>query len=194
MKAASSPSKTTDGEPIPDVLAACRDAIKMGDKVIKAAEPGVSHWADHLRAHTDLVEGKLDYSEVKSIFERTSAAGPSDLNKFDAADKEYRKVATACDAVDNKNVPDAWEFAAEACVFFDGATRSVIEEARTAIEDWRNHLADERAHREGELTGDEAEAKWIKAWRNGSPKIAAFESALKQREKTPPCDTSSPLP
>lgn len=193
VKAASSPSKTSDGESIPKELSACQKALSLGDKVVKVAEPGLGNWEEHLRAHTELVEGKIEYSEVESIFERTSGAGPKDLEKFDAADKEYQKVMADCDAVADDGVPEKWELVAEACSFYDGATRSVVEESRSAMDDWRAHLADEKAHREGELTGDEAEAKWLEAWRNGSPKIAAFQSAMEQRDSTPKCNTSTPF-
>lgn len=191
VKSASSPNKTADGEPIPKALVACKKALSLGERVIKAAEPGVGHWEEHLRAHTELVEGKIEYSDVESIFERTSGAGPGDLERFDAVDAEYEKVAEECDAITDDGVPDDWKLVAEACVFYDGATRSVVEESREAMDDWRAHLADEKAHREGELTGDEAEAKWLDAWRNGSPKIAAFDAALEQRDSTPKCNTAT---
>lgn len=175
-------------------LVACAQALELADEAVAAAEPGVDNWEAHIRAHTDLVNGEVSWPEAEQIFDETAADGPGDLKRFDAAEKAYQEAADACDGLQEVEFGDRLAPAAEACQYYSAAARSAVEAASATIEDWREHLADERKHAEGELTGDEAEEKWIQAWRNGGPRITSFRSAVDQRDSTPACPTPTPTP
>ena len=68
----SSPSPSATSSPTAsaasqEALAACQTRVRAADDVLKQGKIGVLHWAEHIQAQKDNLEGKATVDEMKAL-------------------------------------------------------------------------------------------------------------------------------
>lgn len=180
---ASSPSDTASAQPA--AVRACDQEVKGAEKVVAAAEEGVENWHKHVQARTDMLNGTMSVEEMDRMWEMTKVAGPTDQRRFHAALDTFDPTP-ACD--DLADASDATAAAADCSARYDSA-QEAVDAAEAAMADWQSHLVNMAAYAAGKMPADEAQAKWVEAWRNAPPHINAFVKARETLADAPSCPT-----
>src|SRR3954447_3078010 len=55
---------------------ACAAHISETEQVVSAASRGISHWHTHVRARTDMINGRISPERMSTLWKRTRLAGP----------------------------------------------------------------------------------------------------------------------
>jgi hypothetical protein len=178
-----SPSRAGQaGAEVAQVLEGCQDKVRAADRVLKAADVGIGHWAEHVQAQTDANSGKISVKKMDAIFKRTRLDGPDDVKAYDRARDDVDQSSGSCDEPEGATGPDRDKI--EDCAARSKAQRPVLAAAEDGMDDWESHLAAMRRSRMGHV--NDAQGVWIRAWRAAPPHIKAYEKAAKGFD-APPC-------
>jgi hypothetical protein len=182
-----SPSATTpSGRPNDSaaiaVLRACRAKVKAGDEVLAAAETGMRHWSEHVRAQTDANEGKITVGEMEDIFERTMKAGDEDEKQYSAAVKGYEDQDGSCREVSGASASIREQLGR--CTERGKAQEPVLAAAEDGMSDWIKHLGEMRRADQGKIHNPQQQ--WLETWRAAPKNIDAYNEAA-DRFSAPNC-------
>ena len=158
------------------VLSDCQDQVRAADRVLKAADVGIGHWAEHVQAQTDGNAGRISPQKVDAIFKRTRLDGPDDVKAYERARDDVDPETDRCDPP--KGLTGSLEEKIQDCADRSKAQRPVLAAAQDGMDDWKSHLAAMRRSRMGHV--DDAQGVWIKAWRAAPPHIRAYDRAAKE--------------
>jgi hypothetical protein len=181
------PSAEASQAAVSPALRRCAADVSRAEKVVAAAGDGVSSWNSHVQARTDMLNGRMSVSEMDDMWERTRLAGPVGQQRFrDALDSYDAK--SSCD--DLRSSSQAGQASAGCVARFDTAAKAV-DAAEAAMKDWKSHLDNMAAYAAGEMTRDEAQTRWVRAWRDAPVHIKAYEKAREALSDAPPCDAEA---
>jgi hypothetical protein len=152
----------------------CRDRVRATDRVLEAAEAGITHWSAHVAAERRAAAGKITVDERQAIFRRTRLAGPTDQQRYTEAVKDHRKITASCGEVEDADAKIRTVLAK--CQKRSKAQRPVLAAAADAMRDWKNHLADMQRSREVHVQN--AQGIWLEAYRAAHPHIKAYDKAV----------------
>jgi len=179
---AESPKQTST--PAADAaLDRCIEESKSAAAVLAAADAGIQDWRDHVQAQTDGNSGKINVSQMNSIFQRTRLAGPADLAKYDSAVTEFQQLGGACDPMSSATGKVAKSL--DACLDLRKIQDTAMASADDAMTDWRDHQTKEGgtdAGHYGESTRD-----WLHDWRNADKNLDAYDQDKKAVARAPAC-------
>lgn len=182
----SKPSKA--GTIKPAALRACAKEVVLAEKVVEAAREGVGNWRVHVQARTDMLDGRMSRARMNDIWDRTKLAGPADQRRFEKALGSYQEKAT-CEQLSAPRGKQEKRVAA--CVDrFERATEAV-DAAEAAMADWRSHLGHMAAYAAGDLSRDEAQSMWVRAWRRAPVHIRNYDKSRTALADARPCRASA---
>jgi hypothetical protein len=170
------PSGTPAGPAGEKALDGCRAEVRAADDVLKAAEVGVGHWAEHVQAQTDANAGRISTAKMDAIFKRTRLAGPDDVDDYEDAVQSHEDESGNCDSPDDASPSVARQI--NRCAEREEAQAPVLRAAEDAMQDWESHLAAMRRSRMGHV--HDAQGVWIRAWRAAPPHIEAYQHAAEE--------------
>jgi hypothetical protein len=160
-----------------EALAACQAKVRAADDVIKAGKTGVEHWAEHIQAQKDRVDGKVTEEEMKARFKATRLAGPEDLKRYNDAKAAYEDLeGSSCAEVEGADTEVAAALAD--CSERSQAQKPLMAATAAGMKDWKNHLAfmqRNAVHQAG--TPKEAAATWWQQYTAAPKNINAFKEA-----------------
>jgi hypothetical protein len=176
--AESSPSPSIDPASAPgkEALAACQAKVGAADEVIEQGKTGVEHWAEHIQAQKDRVDGKVTVEEMKARFKATRLAGPEDLKRYNDAKAAYEDLEGSCAEVEGADTEVAAALAD--CNERRQAQKPLMAATADGMKDWKNHLAfmqRNKLHQAG--TPKEAAATWWQQYLAAPKNINAFKEA-----------------
>jgi hypothetical protein len=176
--AESSPSPSVDpaSAAAKEALAACQAKVRAADEVIKEGKTGVEHWAEHIQAQKDRVDGKVTEEEMKARFKATRLAGPEDLKRYNDAKAAYEDLEGSCAEVEGADTEVAAALAD--CSERSQAQKPLMAATAEGMKDWKNHLAfmqRNAVHQAG--TPKEAAATWWQQYLAAPKNINAFKEA-----------------
>ena len=157
-------------------LDACRQKVKAADKVRKEGKIGVLHWAEHVQAQKDYLNGKASTEEMKARFKKTRLKGPADLRRYDDALSTYKDLEGSCAKVKGAESEVAATLAK--CQKRSEAQKPLMEATAAGMKDWKNHqkfMQRNALHREG--TPSAAQTSWLSQYRAAPKNINAFKKA-----------------
>ena len=64
--------------------------------MLKQGKIGVLHWATHVQAQRDNLDGKITVEEMKARFKKTRLKGPDDLKRYNDAMSAYNDLKGSC--------------------------------------------------------------------------------------------------
>jgi hypothetical protein len=163
-------------------LAQCRERVRAADRVLREAEVGIGHWAEHVQAQTDAFAGKITNQDMAAIFKRTRLAGPADVERYQNAVTSFSSTEATCQAPAGS--PVEVTTAVHACQTRAKAQQPVLRAAENGMADWRKHLDAMQASRMGHV--HDAQAVWIKTWRAAPPHLEAWKHSVDTME-APSC-------
>jgi hypothetical protein len=184
--AGSSPTASANGgaPQVPAALRACAKEVADAEKVVSAAKKGVAHWRTHVQARTDMLDGRMSVSEMDAMWKTTRLAGPADQKRFHAAMDSYHP-SPACTKL--SDTPSQAKASAADCSARYKSAEKAVEAAKAAMADWKSHLDNMAAYAAGEMSSEEAQTKWVEAWRNAPPNIKAYQKARTALDDAPSC-------
>lgn len=168
-------------------IRACSAQLSRASTVVEAAARGVSDWSDHVQARTDMLAGRISVTTMDAIWKRTRLAGPADQSRFQAASKGYQSTSRCGEL---RVAPASSADRAAGCVARATAATRAVAAAEMAMRDWQSHLANMSMHADGRMNSVTAQRKWVSAWRQAPPHVAAYRSARATLDKAPPCKTA----
>jgi hypothetical protein len=176
--AMSSPSPSVDpaSAAAKEALAACQAKVRAADEVIKEGKTGVEHWAEHIQAQKDNINGKATVDEMKARFKATRLAGPEDLKRYNEAKAAYEDLEGSCAEVEGADTEVAAALAD--CNERSKAQKPLMAATADGMKDWKNHLAfmqRNKLHQAG--TPKEAAATWWRQYLAAPKNINAFKEA-----------------
>jgi hypothetical protein len=176
--AESSPSPSVDpaSAAAEEALAACQAKVRAADEVIKQGKTGVEHWAEHIQAQKDNINGKATVDEMKARFKATRLAGPEDLKRYNEAKAAYEDLEGSCEEVEGADTEVATALAD--CSERSQAQEPLMAATAAGMKDWKNHLAfmqRNAVHQAG--TPKEAAATWWQQYLAAPKNINAFKEA-----------------
>ena len=149
----------------------CQERVRAADEVIKAADVGVGHWAEHVQAQTDQLDGKITDDTMQKIFMRTRLAGSADGERYADAVEAYDDTEGSCSPPEG--APATIRTAMADCAERADAQKPVLAAADRGAQDWASHLADMRKSRAGHVHN--AQAVWMATWRAAPENIQAWQ-------------------
>jgi hypothetical protein len=161
-------------------LETCVSEVAAADAVVAAARTGIGHWAEHIRARTDLLSGAQPKEVTKAIWKRTREAGPADLTRHQQAAAEHARQAGSCDRA-------AKSTEVSACVQRLQALDKAVAAGAGGMGDWRAHQNAMAAHKAGEIDAAHAQTMWVTAWAAAPKNIDAFRAADTALRAAPAC-------
>jgi hypothetical protein len=176
--AESSPSPSVDpaSAAAKEALAACQAKVRAADEVIKQGKTGVEHWAEHIQAQKDNIDGKATVDEMRARFKATRLAGPEDLKRYNEAKAAYKDLEGSCAEVEGADTEVA--AALTDCSERSQAQKPLMAATAEGMKDWKNHLAfmqRNAVHQAG--TPKEAAATWWQQYLAAPKNINAFKEA-----------------
>jgi hypothetical protein len=69
--------------------------------VLKQGSIGVRHWASHIQAQRDNLDGKISVEQMKAQFKKTRLKGPGDLKRYSDSLATYGEIKGSCAKVTN---------------------------------------------------------------------------------------------
>ena len=102
--AVSTPSSSTEAsssaqpasEASKNALKTCQQKISAADEVLKEGSIGVRHWASHIQAQRDNLDGKISVEQMKAQFKKTRLKGPGDVKRYNDALVTYDDIKGSC--------------------------------------------------------------------------------------------------
>jgi hypothetical protein len=178
--AESSPSPSVDPESAAsqEALEACQAKVRAADEVIKQGKTGVEHWAGHIQAQKDNIEGKTTDEEMKARFKATRLAGPGDLKRYNDAKAAYEDLEGSCAEVEGADTVVAAGLAD--CSERSKAQKPLMAATAAGMKDWKNHLTfmqQNKLHQAG--SPSQAQATWWSQYTAAPKNINAFKEATK---------------
>jgi hypothetical protein len=189
--AESSPSPTESATANPasgaskKALDGCQAKVSAADEVLKQGKIGVLHWATHVQAQRDNLDGKISVDEMKARFKKTRLKGPDDLKRYDEALSAYTELNGSCEKV--KGADTAVAAALAKCKKRSKAQPAVLKATAAGMKDWKAHqklMQLNALHKAG--TPSEAESSWLKQFHAAPKNIKAFKRATADF-KAPSC-------
>ena len=175
-----SPSETPTANPASaaskKALEACQAKISAADEVLKQGKIGVLHWATHVQAQRDNLDGKITVEEMKARFKKTRLKGPDDLKRYNDAMSAYKDLKGSCEKV--KGADTAVAAALVKCEKRSKAQPAVLKATAAGMKDWKAHqklMQLNALHKAG--TPSEAESSWLKQFYAAPKNIKAFKKA-----------------
>lgn len=175
---------TSSTPPTKDGMAACVAELRSADGVTGAAQTGIGHWAEHVRARTDLLSGKKPQAVTSAIWKRTRLAGSADLLRYDRAVGDYTAATGACAATRSGGGAQDRLAACKQRALVMGRALAAADGGMT---DWRAHQQAMAAHKAGEFDATHAQHLWVAAWTAAPKNIEAFRAASAQLAAAPAC-------
>ena len=189
--AESSPSPTESATASPasaaskKALKACQQKVEAADEVLKQGNTGVLHWASHVQAQTDNLDGKISVDEMRTRFKKTRVKGPADLKRYDDALSSYEDLKGSCGKV--KDADSAVAAALAKCEKRSKAQKTVMAATAAGMKDWKNHQKLMQANKEHQAgTPAEAQQEWLQQYHAAPKNIKAFKKATADF-KAPSC-------
>ena len=166
-------------------LEACQQRVRAADDVLKQGKIGVLHWASHVQAQTDNLDGKLSVDEMRAQFKKTRLKGPADLKRYDDALSAYEDTKGSCRKVKGADAVVATALAK--CVKRSNANVAVMKATEAGMKDWKAHQKLMQLNKEHQAgTPSEAQAEWLKQYHAAPKNINAFKKA-RDHFKAPTC-------
>jgi hypothetical protein len=159
-----------------EALAACQERVRAADAVLKEGKTGVSDWAEHIQAQRDNLSGKASVEEMKARFKKTRLRGPGDLDRYNDALSTYDDLEGSCGKVEGADTALATSL--KNCKERSKAQQPVLEATAAGMKDWKAHqkfMQRNALHQAG--TPSEAQATWLKQYRDAPKNINAFKKA-----------------
>jgi hypothetical protein len=170
-----------------DAVAACATEVAAADAVVAAARVGVGHWAEHIRARTDLLSGAQPEAVTKAIWKRTREAGPADVARFQRAVAERARATGACTG--RKTSADAADgIRLTACRQRLQVLDKAVGAGAAGMGDWKAHQDAMAAHKAGEIDASHAQHLWVAAWSAAPKNINTFRAADTALRTAPTCN------
>lgn len=166
-----------------DPVTACIAEVQAADAEVAAAAVGIGHWAEHIKARTDLLSGAQPKEVTKAIWKRTREAGPADLTRYDRAVAEHKRSTGACD----RAVKDGDGQQLATCLQRLRVLQNAVTTGAAGMADWRAHQAAMAAHKAGEIDAAHAQTMWVAAWAAAPKNINAFKTASAAVATAPAC-------
>ncbi|RIQ13711.1 hypothetical protein [Jiangella rhizosphaerae] len=171
-----------------DAVGACADRLAAGDAYVRSAGVGIGHWAEHVQARTDMLNGTVAQEEMRAIWKRTRLAGPDDVAQATAALQAYEALP-ACEGLTSlEGAPDNVVEQAAACLERETAMTAAVAASTAGLQDWANHLNAMAAHADGEMTAAAAQDLWVAAWEAAPVNIGAYDDARAVLDTAPACE------
>ncbi len=184
-----SPSETPTANPASaaskKALEACQAKVSAADEVLKQGKIGVLHWATHVQAQRDNLDGKITVEEMKARFKKTRLKGPDDLKRYDDAMSAYEDLKGSCEKV--KGADTAVAAALVKCEKRSKAQPAVLKATAAGMKDWKAHqklMQLNALHKAG--TPWRHESTWLKQFYAAPKNIKAFKKATADF-KAPSC-------
>ena len=155
-------------------LEACQARVRAADEVLKQGKTGVLHWATHVQAQKDNLDGKISVDEMKARFKKTRLKGPDDLKRYDDALSAYEDLTGSCEKV--KGADTAVAAALAKCEKRSKAQPAVLKATAAGMKDWKAHqklMQLNAVHKAG--TPSEAQSSWLKQFYAAPKHIKAFK-------------------
>ena len=119
-------------------LEACEAKVSAADEVLKQGKIGVLHWATHIKAQRDNLDGKITVEEMKARFKKTRLKGPDDLKRYDDAPVGLQGTqGSSCEKV--KGADTAVAAALAKCEKRSKAQPAVLKATAAGMKDWKAH-------------------------------------------------------
>lgn len=166
-------------------IRSCAANAANGLEVVAEARTGVAHWAAHIQARTDMLEGRASQEQMRATWKRTRLAGPGDLARFAEVLDAYE--LSECDDPGVEDAPPNLRDDLDSCLRHATDVEAAVSAAIAAIADWEHHLHDMAAHADGAMDAEMAQEKWVETWKNAPTNINGFRDARDALEKTPEC-------
>jgi hypothetical protein len=163
-------------------VAACRTTVAAAEAAVAAARTGASDWAIHTQAQTELLANKITLAETNARFKKTRLLGPADQLAFARALTAYQRVAGGCKGLPTSSQPDAVTCATKAA-----ALQATVVAGQAVMKDWAAHLNTMALHADHKMSGTQAQAAWIAAWKAAPTNLNAFRAADSASTHTPSC-------
>jgi hypothetical protein len=191
--AVSTPSASTEAsssaqpasEASKKALKACQQKISAADDVLEEGGIGVRHWASHVQAQRDNLDGKISVEEMKAQFKKTRLKGPGDLRRYYDARATYDDIKGSCAKVVGADSVVAAGLAK--CQTRSKAQKPVMEATAAGMKDWKNHQKLMQANKDHQAgSPSQAQSAWLKQYHAAFKNIAAFKKAT-AKFKAPAC-------
>jgi hypothetical protein len=176
--AESSPSPSVDpaSTAAKEAFEACQAKVRAADDVIKQGKTGVEHWAEHIQAQKDNIEGKATDKEMKARFKATRLAGPEDLKRYNEAKAAYADLEGSCAEVEGADTEVAAALAD--CSERGKAQKPLMAATAAGMKDWKAHLTfmqRNAVHQAG--SPSQAQNTWWSQYTAAPKNINAFKEA-----------------
>jgi hypothetical protein len=184
--AVSTPSSSADAsssarpasEASKNALKTCQQKISAADEVLKEGSIGVRHWASHIQAQRDNLDGKISVEEMKAQFKKTRLKGAGDLKRYNDALATYDNIKGSCAKVDDADKVVAAGLAK--CQTRSKAQKPVMEATAAGMKDWKHHQKLMQANKDHQAgTPSQAQSAWLKQYHAAPKNINAFKKADK---------------
>ncbi|WP_350275134.1 hypothetical protein [Kribbella sp. HUAS MG21] len=161
-------------------LDTCVAEVAAADAEVAAARIGIGHWAEHIKARTDLLSGAQPKEVTKAIWKRTREAGPADLTRYQAAVAEHARLAGSCARA-------AKTAETTACLQRLQALDKAVAAGAGGMGEWKAHQNAMAAHKAGEIDAAHAQTMWVAAWSTAPKNIDTFRAADTALRTAPAC-------
>jgi hypothetical protein len=172
------------------LLMTCAREVQNAERAISVARVGVSHWRAHVRARTDMLKGRISEKRMNAVWDRTRAAGPTDVRRFQTARRHYHEQPRCTKRHHFRPLPRSKRHAVTGCVTRSAMAPEVVAAAKATIVDWKNHLKHMNTYANGGMTAGKAQRLWVRAWRKAPQNIGAFHAAGAKMHHAPICPRS----
>ena len=176
--ATAAPTESSAQAAATKALTACQEKVAAADEVLKQGKTGVLHWAEHVKAQKDYFAGDVTVIQMKGRFKATRLKGPADLKRYDDALSTYRDLDGSCAKVNGAESAVATSLAK--CDKRSRAQEPVMKATAAGMKDWKYHqtfMQRNALHKEG--TPAQAQASWLRQYRNAPKNINAFKRAVR---------------
>lgn len=171
-----------------DAIGDCAGRLAAGDAYVATAGVGIGHWAEHVQARTDMLNGTVGEEEMRAIWKRTRLSGPDDVAQATAALGAYDALPGCDDLASVEGTPDNVAQQAEACLEREAAMTTAVAASTAGLQDWANHLNAMASHADGEMTASAAQDLWVAAWEAAPVNIGAYDDARALLAAAPACE------
>lgn len=188
-------STTTSAPPTTSsVNAAATSAIEgcvtrqnAAQAVVDTASKGAKDWSDHVQGQNDIDSGARTLIDVKTnTWGPTRAAGPGEVAAFQGALNNYTAVS-GCQDVDSVTASGDMKAKLDACAAHQKALDAYVDAAKAVIADWQTHLSEMADHADGHINSYEAQANWLKRWKDAPSHLDPYKAAADALAKAPAC-------
>jgi hypothetical protein len=166
-------------------LKTCQQKVSAADDVLKEGSIGVRHWAAHVQAQADKLDGKISITDMKGQFKKTRVKGPGDIKRYNDALATYDDIKGSCAKVDAADSAVATALAK--CQKRSKAQKPVMAATADGMRDWTNHQKLMQANKDHQAgSPSQAQTTWLKQYRAAFKNIDEFKKATAEF-KAPAC-------